>query len=163
MKLKCCFLMTALFISACSNAKEQCLIFVQGEDKNKVSKHIYKFNRDKKYWSYANFYSSSYDLNDDGEKEFFYYSEHHVFCGNKPPSGTGCPLRIYEYKENKFRKLVKPSLFPRNAFNPEDESHKTYICILKNKTNGWYDLKIDNRLTMKYDGNKYKNIKAEDK
>lgn len=152
MKLKYYLLIIILFISACSHAKEQCLIFVEGKDKNKVNEYLEKHGFRKSIVDMGSFFSSSYDLNGDGKLEFFYYFEGLTFCGNQ----TGCSIHINEYLGNRFISRVYPSIHPFGKFNPQNVSHKNYICILDAKTNGWEDLKIDDRYVIKFDGEVYK-------
>ncbi len=93
---------------------------------------------------------ASFDIDQSSRKEVFVYYGIGTGCLN------GCRLEIYSYRNNSWQLLEKASAVSGG------------VAVLKNKTNGFYDLALSNRLvreispnfewssaTLKWDGSRY--------
>lgn len=133
---------------------EQCLTFSEGLEQNRVREFLASRKISEKHLKWGSFYSSSYDLNDDDNPEYFYFFEILYFCGTQ----MGCNLRVYEYKDGTFRDLIRHGLYPGSKFDPRKDDHKKYLCVLEKEDATWKRLKVDGRLEKSYDGTFYRTI-----
>ena len=146
----------SLLLSSCVSADDEkkCLTFSEGRGKNHVEDMLVSIKRNKENDESSKYFSSSYDLNGDGNNELFYFFETYWSCG----SSMGCNLTVYEYIDGQFVELIEGGLYPRNAFNPRGDGHKNYICISKDKDSGWSRLEINDQFEMRYVDKFYKAI-----
>ncbi|MEY8216492.1 MAG: hypothetical protein RPR97_18660 [Colwellia sp.] len=134
-----------------------CLEFYEGVGNNHVAEFLIKKGVSEKQIKFGRSYSSSYDLNGDGHPEFFYFLEIPILCGRQ----TGCYLSAYEYKDGDFRELIKYGMPTQSNFNPRNENHKNYICILEGSEGSegdWKQLRVKEKYNMSYNGKYYKAI-----
>lgn len=116
--------------------KNECLVFVVDRSKNHGERFLKRFGLSGKKYGKIKLYSASYDLNGDGDYEYFYYVETLKFCGMK----TGCYINLYEHNDNVFRELIKYGLPTFNKFDPENNH---YICVGDEENNKWKNLVVN--------------------
>lgn len=126
----------------------ECLKFEKGILKNKVSLFIKKNKI--RIAKNAKYYSAIFDLNGDQIHEYFYYIESLDFCG----SYTGCEINVFSHYGGNFQKIARG--IPTGLLNDPKDYLNTNFCVLKNSTNGWFDIKANN-IVMKFDGFIYRN------
>jgi hypothetical protein len=115
---------------------EECLKFDKGIAKNKVSLFIKKNKI--RIAKNAQYYSATFDLNRDQEPEYFYYIESLDFCG----SHTGCEVNVFSHHGGNFQKIARG--ISTGLLNNPKEYLDANFCVLKNTTNGWFDIKANN-------------------
>jgi hypothetical protein len=143
----------------------RCLTFSKSKFVNKVS----QFRKKQHIDAGSTVYSASFDLDDDGAPEYFYFLDE----PGAPSCGTislqiGCPVEIYRYSnKRKFINISGDPIYPSLDFNPVKQ--RDYLCVSSYKLNGWYSLIKNNELVhkgsgvgvFKYDGTVYKLIQKE--
>ena len=131
-----------LSVSEVFGEENHCLSFSKGRDINHVEEFIVFFKLENYVTyeikqtgelKYVDIFSASYDLDDDGKDEYFYYFESARYCGMQ----MGCPIYVYEYNDGKFRELFKYGVITNNYFDPRKEEDSNYLCIDKEKDSGW--------------------------
>ena len=124
--------------------EKHCLSFSKGRNINRVEEFLsfFRLEDDVTYRHkqtgeliYVDIFSASYDLNDDGKDEYFYYFESAPYCGMQ----LGCPINVYEYNDGRFRELFdyKIGIITNNYFDPLKEEDSDYLCIDSEKDFGW--------------------------
>jgi hypothetical protein len=134
-----------------------CLSFQEGKGINHIDEFMIfiKMSPHDKKWTYGIF-SAKYDLNDDGNDEYFYYIESMPFCGT-----IGCSIHVYEYKNGVFRKLSEYGIMTNNFFDPRKKEDWDYLCVGSETDSGWKRLhqkKLSS--TFFYNGQKYIGLKS---
>lgn len=128
-----------------------CLNFQKGIKNNKGDKFLNFFSISIDYLGKTPLYSAAFDLNDDGQDEYFYYVEIPTFCGIQ----TGCSINLFEYIDGDFKPLFEFGFNTFEQFDPENSNDYNYFCVKNSVTHGWHDLVIRGRGTYSYDGTFY--------
>lgn len=145
------FLNIAILPSAYANSKH-CLRFEEGLNKNRMMEYIDSIGAENLITKSGRFYSSAYDLNSDGNPEYFYYIDSGVFCG----SGKICYISIYENTNKKLNSLGKVHLFRYSK--PEIEIVNERLCVVEDAEKTWKSIEMDGNI-FHYHGGKYKTLK----
>lgn len=130
---------------------ENCLSLLPGTSMNQGNAFIKSLPFSMNRAPDSELYSAAFDLNEDGNPEYFYYLEDRWFCGNQ----TGCTINIYEYKNGRFRELFEGGIYSSNQFNPRAVESTKYICIVANQRFGWHDIVLQRKRVFRYNGDKY--------
>lgn len=143
-----CLVVLVLVIPLAAGAEPvNCLTFKIEKSKNRVK----EFRKSIHHQLHSEIYSASFDLNSDGEPEYFFYVEDIWFCGM---GEAGCPINVYEYVNGRFRELFEYGIYTSNQFDPTKLESGRYVCISSDKTLDWYDVLIMGR-TYRYNGKQY--------
>ena len=127
-----------------------CLAFSEGIALNN-GKEFIKANPFLHIDASTKLYSTKFDLNKDGNPEYFYFIEDIAFCGQQ----TGSVINAYEFKDGKFRDLFKYGILTSGEFNPKSKSHSNDVCVLEDKSSGWHNILILGSKVAKYNGKEY--------
>ena len=128
-----------------------CLSFLLSKSMNHENEFIESLPFSKNRSPDSRIYSAKFDLNNDGNPEYFYYLEDRWFCG----VSTGCTINVYEYKNGRFRELFNHGIPTFNRFDPRKVESNRYVCISPSETLGWSDIVLQQSRVLKYNGQKY--------
>jgi len=149
-----------------STDSSSCVVFSKDQSVNKVPQFRKKYGDS--FSSKSLIYSASFDLNDDGKPEYFYWLNDpgSAYCGTISLQ-IGCPLNIMRYRNKGNFTYIDYAIAPGLDFNPE--KHRNYFCVSPHRTNGWHDLiedrwwkAIHHKNTYQYDGTNYRFIQRKD-